>query len=61
MTSRAGRDDDAGQVGRAGLDVLAGLGCLDDLGAAEVHHDVAGIGRGAVAAGGEQQVPGSLL
>src|ERR1017187_328017 len=45
---RAGRDDDAGQVGRVDLHVLAGLRCLDDLAAAEVHHDVAGIGGRAV-------------
>src|SRR5215472_14983371 len=54
----ASGDDDAGQVDGVDLDVLAALGRLDDLAAAEVHHDVAGIGRGAVGAGGEQQVAG---
>ena len=46
---------------RVDLDVLAGLGGLDDLAAAEVHHDVAGVGRSAVAACGEQQVTGLEL
>ena len=54
----AGGDHDPGQVEGVDLDVLAGLRGLDDLAAAEVHHDVARVRGGAVGAGGEQQVPG---
>ena len=56
--SGSGGDDDPGQIQRVNLHVLAGLRGLDDLAAAEVHHDVARVGRGAVRAGGEQQVTG---
>lgn len=56
--SGAGDDNDAGQVQWVDLDVLTGLGRLDDLAAAEVHHDVAGVDGGAVGAGVEQQVAG---
>ena len=56
--SGSGGDDDPGQIQRVDLHVLAGLRGLDDLAAAEVHHDVARVGRGAVRAGGEQQVTG---
>src|SRR5438552_1424660 len=55
---RTGGHVDPGQVEGVDLDVLAGLGGLDDLAAAEVHHDVAGAGGSAVGTGGEQQVSG---
>ena len=53
-----GGDDDPGQVQRVDLHVLAGLRGLDDLAAAEVHHDVARVGRGAVGAGENSRSPG---
>src|ERR1039457_3309563 len=55
---RARGDDDPGKVQGVDLDVFTGLRGLDDLSAAEVHHDVAGVAGGAVGAGGEQQVAG---
>src|ERR1039457_3645717 len=41
---RARGDDDSAQVEGVDLDVFAGLRGLDDLPAAEVHHDVARVG-----------------
>src|SRR5215469_14051769 len=55
---RAGGDHDPGEAERVDLDVLAPLRGLDDLAAAEVHHDVAGVGVGAVRPSREQQVTG---
>src|ERR1039457_210577 len=58
---RARGDDDSGQVEGVDLDVFAGLRGLDDLSAAEVHHDVTRVGSRTVGAGGEQQIPGLNL
>jgi hypothetical protein len=46
---------------RRDLDVLPGLGCLDEQAGADVHADVARVGGRAVGAGYEQQVSGLEL